>query len=55
MESVVGLTVHVHPVALFAVVDSYERRQESSRRVIGTLLGVKASVPVVSRRMHVMN
>jgi len=29
----------VHPVVLIAVVDSYERRSEDARRVIGTLLG----------------
>ena len=31
--------VVVHPVALFSIVDSYERRNEDSKRVIGTLLG----------------
>jgi len=30
---------YVHPVVLIAVVDSYERRSEDARRVIGTLLG----------------
>ena len=30
---------YVHPVVLVAVVDSYERRSEDARRVIGTLLG----------------
>jgi len=30
----------VHPVVLFSIVDSYERRNEDARRVIGTLLGV---------------
>jgi len=29
----------VHPVVLIAIVDSYERRSEDARRVIGTLLG----------------
>ena len=29
----------VHPVVLFSIVDSYERRNEDARRVIGTLLG----------------
>jgi len=32
--------VHVHPVVLFSIVDSFERRNEDARRVIGTLLGV---------------
>lgn len=31
--------VHVHPVALFAAVDSYERRSEDAKRVVGTLMG----------------
>merc|ERR1719427_1192904 len=31
--------VYVHPVALFAIVDSYERRNEDAKRVVGTLLG----------------
>jgi translation initiation factor 3 subunit F len=30
---------YVHPVVLVAIVDSYERRNEDARRVIGTLLG----------------
>jgi translation initiation factor 3 subunit F len=34
-----ALVVHVHPVVLFSIVDSYERRNEDARRVIGTLLG----------------
>jgi len=33
------LVVRVHPVVLFSVVDSYERRNEDAKRVIGTLLG----------------
>jgi len=31
--------VYVHPVALFTVVDSYERRTEDAKRVVGTLMG----------------
>lgn len=34
-----NLTVKVHPVVLFQVVDAYERRNADSHRVIGTLLG----------------
>ena len=34
-----NLVCKVHPVVLFSIVDSYERRNENSRRVIGTLLG----------------
>ena len=50
MENVVGIRVQIHPVALFTIVDSYERRQESSRRVIGTLLGVKERAGLVEIR-----
>ena len=39
MEDVLSISVHIHPVVLFTIVDSYERRQENSKRVIGTLLG----------------
>ena len=41
MEDVLGIAVQIHPVALFTIVDSYERRQEQGKRVIGTLLGSK--------------
>lgn len=34
-----NLTVRVHPLVLFQVVDAYERRNVDSERVIGTLLG----------------
>lgn len=34
-----NLTVRVHPVVLFQIVDAYERRNADSLRVIGTLLG----------------
>ncbi|KAH8250164.1 eukaryotic translation initiation factor 3 subunit F-1 [Drosophila bipectinata] len=37
--SALNLTVRVHPVVLFQVVDAYERRNADSHRVIGTLLG----------------
>lgn len=47
MEDVLGVKVHIHPVALFSIVDSYERRQELEKRVIGTLLGVKVQPGVV--------
>ncbi|KXJ24911.1 eukaryotic translation initiation factor 3 subunit F [Exaiptasia diaphana] len=32
--------VLIHPVVLFSIVDSFERRNEEAKRVIGTLLGV---------------
>lgn len=46
--------VRVHPVALFAIVDAYQRRSDDAPRIIGTLLGtfqkgtveVKAAFPV---------
>ena len=47
MEDILGVRVQVHPVALFSIVDSYERRQESDKRVIGSLLGVKTLPGVV--------
>ena len=31
--------VYVHPIALFTAVDSFERRSEDAKRVVGTLLG----------------
>lgn len=34
-----NLSVKVHPVVLFQIVDAFERRNEDSQRVIGTLLG----------------
>lgn len=37
--SALNLTVRVHPLVLFQVVDAYERRNADSQRVIGTLLG----------------
>jgi len=35
----VSVTARVHPIVLFSIVDSYERRNEDAKRVIGTLLG----------------
>lgn len=37
--SALNLTVRVHPLVLFQVVDAFERRNAESKRVIGTLLG----------------
>lgn len=39
-----NLTVKVHPVVLFQIVDAYERRNADSQRVIGTLLGKQTDV-----------
>lgn len=36
-----NVNVKVHPVVLFQIVDSFERRNADSQRVIGTLLGTK--------------
>lgn len=33
--------VHVHPVAIFSILDHYLRRTKDEERVIGTLLGVR--------------
>lgn len=35
-----NLTVKVHPVVKFQIVDAYERRNADAHRVIGTLLGM---------------
>jgi len=45
-----NLTVKIHPVVLFAIIDSYERRNDSQHRVIGTLLGIheKGAVEVTN-------
>lgn len=37
--SALNLTVRVHPIVLFQIVDAYERRNAEQLRVIGTLLG----------------
>ena len=42
MEDILGVKVVVHPVALFSIVDSHERRQDIDMRVIGSLLGLKS-------------
>merc|ERR1719318_141648 len=44
------LVCKLHPVVWFSIVDSYERRNEDARRVIGTLLGVydKGSVEITN-------
>lgn len=34
-----NLTLKVHPVVMFQIVDAYERRNIDAYRVIGTLLG----------------
>ncbi|KAK6173407.1 eukaryotic translation initiation factor 3 subunit F [Patella vulgata] len=34
-----NLVCRIHPVVLFTVIDSYERRNEDARRVVGSLLG----------------
>jgi EAL domain-containing protein (putative c-di-GMP-specific phosphodiesterase class I) len=39
MAGAVNLVVKVHPVVLFQIADSYERRSADNHRVIGTLVG----------------
>lgn len=39
--SALNLSVKVHPIVLFQIVDAFERRNADSLRVIGTLLGKK--------------
>uniref|UniRef100_U5EXA5 Eukaryotic translation initiation factor 3 subunit F n=1 Tax=Corethrella appendiculata TaxID=1370023 RepID=U5EXA5_9DIPT len=39
INTALNLTVKVHPVVLFQIVDAYERRNADAERVIGTLLG----------------
>lgn len=44
------LVVKLHPVVLFTIIDSYERRNDCQHRVIGTLLGIheKGAVEVTN-------
>lgn len=37
----IPVDVKIHPTVLFSITDSYERRNEKSTRVVGTLLGTK--------------
>ena len=37
--AVVYQKVNVHPVVLFTIVDSYRRRNDDAKRIIGTLIG----------------
>ena len=47
----------IHPVVLFSIVDSYERRNEDARRVIGTLLGKHSCVEktAISNSLYYLN
>ena len=36
----------VHPVALFSIIESYQRRPENAKRVIGTLTGKRDKLAV---------
>lgn len=49
----VSIVARVHPVVLFSIVDSYERRNEDAKRVIGTLLGklLKSTICLFIRRL----
>ncbi|KAF4520074.1 hypothetical protein B566_EDAN007931, partial [Ephemera danica] len=59
-----NITVKVHPVVLFQIVDSFERRNADSSRVIGTLLEyqlvclveiMETCSPRFQWKLHVMN
>ncbi|KAK7482555.1 hypothetical protein BaRGS_00026156 [Batillaria attramentaria] len=45
-----NLVCRIHPVVFFSIIDSYERRNEDAKRVIGTLLGTyeKGAVEVTN-------
>lgn len=43
--ALMNLTVKIHPVVLFQIVDAYERRNADSHRVIGTMLGKHEKFP----------
>ncbi len=53
MSGALNLTVRVHPLALFQIVDSYERRNADSQRVIGTLLGKLHKSLIIFKRIIV--
>ena len=42
--SAVNIRVRVHPVVLFQIADSYERRSIENHRVIGTLVGKMSNI-----------
>lgn len=46
-----NLTVKVHPVVLFQVVDAFERRNADSKRVIGTLLGDVLKIEIMHHKI----
>ena len=41
LQSSRDVTVKVHPLVLFSVLEHYVRRNEGQKRVIGTLMGYK--------------
>lgn len=42
-------SVHVHPVALFSILDHFLRRNDEQPRVIGTLLGTRTESEIEIR------
>lgn len=46
MSGPLNISVKVHPVVLFQIIDAYERRNVDAHRVIGTLLGEFESIYV---------
>ena len=57
MENIsLDYVLKVHPVILYQIVDAYERRNEDSHRVIGTLLGnVEKGVIEVTNSFSVLH
>ena len=39
--------VYIHPTVLFTIIDSFERRKEDAKRVIGTLLGMYSKYSLI--------
>lgn len=50
-----SLTVKIHPVVLFQIVDAYERRNADSHRVIGTLLGELCEYSTWNERKNIFS
>lgn len=53
--SALNLTVRVHPMVLFQVVDAFERRNAESKRVIGTLLGMDLDKVIIQLISNMVN
>lgn len=51
---VLNLTVKVHPVVLFQIVNAYERRNLDRTSILGTLLGKSTLVNICSVQIYVI-